>query len=120
MVKALSAIMYFPFGSGWNTESQVLTFLYGSSDVASHSFAIRLLLETGLVGLLSYVYLIIRHSVPLILTKNLRTISIGIGALFMLLCQFTNGTSMVPWVWALLGLAQSEILGIGRNGHEQA
>lgn len=118
MVKALSAITYFPFGSGWNTESQVLTFLYGSSDVASHSFAIRLLLETGFVGFLSYVYLIIRHSVPLILTKNLRTISIGIGALFMLLCQFTNGTSMVPWVWALLGLAQSEILRTGRSGHE--
>lgn len=118
MVKALSAISYFPFGSGWNTESQVLTFIYGSSDVASHSFAIRLLLETGIIGLLSYVYLIIRHSLRLVLTESPRTISIGIGALFMLLCQFTNGTSMVPWVWALLGLAQSEILRIGRSDRE--
>lgn len=118
MLKALAAVSQFPFGAGWNTESQVLVFLYGSSDVASHSFVIRLLLELGVVGLVSYLYMMARHSMRLVAErKDLYAFALGVGVLFMLLCQAANGTSMVPWAWALLGLAQTEIL--SRGGEER-
>lgn len=47
MLSALSVCFQYPLGTGWNTESLVLSYVYGSSEVASHSYVIRLLLEMG-------------------------------------------------------------------------
>lgn len=117
MTKVLAALPLFPLGSGWNTEGGVLMYLYGSSDVASHSFAIRLALEVGVIGLASYVYVIVRHARCIRgAAGNLRAFSLGLGVVFLFVCQVTNGTAMVPWVWALLGLAQAELVAREREG----
>lgn len=113
MMKALAALSQFPFGSGWNTESSVLVYIYGSSDVASHSFAIRLVLELGVLGLVSYIYVIVRHARLLLCSRSsIEALALGMAVVFLFVCQASNGTSMLPWVWALLGLAQSETLAL--------
>lgn len=110
MVKAAAVAFNYPLGSGWNTESQILQFWYGSSDVASHSYVIRLLIETGLPGLVAYLYLIARHAFPLLKKrKSVFRLALGLAVLFLVICQATNGTPLLPWVWALLGLAKTSI-----------
>ena len=110
MLKAISAAFQYPFSAGWNTESITLQFLYGSSDVASHSFCIRLLLELGILGVIAYVYVIYRHSFPLLSKMNIvRLRCLGLAVIFLFVCQASNGTVMLPWVWALLGIARAAI-----------
>lgn len=110
MLSALSACLQYPLGTGWNTESLVLSHVYGSSEVASHSYAIRLLLEMGIVGTVAYVALILWHSIPL-LSRNssVKELAIGLSVVFLFVCQATNGMTFVPWAWALLGLSSVAI-----------
>lgn len=111
MLQGLSIAVHNPFGYGWNTESLMFEFWYhGNSEMGSHSFAIRLLIETGVIGLVAYVGMIFHHSVPLLKrTSSPGGISLGIAVLFLLVIQFTNGDSMVPWTWALLALARNAL-----------
>lgn len=108
MLNALSAYMQYPLGAGWNTESLVLTHIYGANEAASHSYVIRLLLEMGIVGVIAYFVLIMRHSKLLISHGlHIEELAIGMAVLFLFVCQATNGMALVPWAWALLGLSSA-------------
>ncbi|WP_302391795.1 O-antigen ligase family protein [Eggerthella sinensis] len=110
MLSALSACLQYPLGTGWNTESLVLSHVYGSSEVASHSYVIRLLLEMGIVGIIAYIALVLRHSIPLLSrNSNIEELAIGLSVVFLFVCQATNGMTFVPWAWALLGLSSVAI-----------
>lgn len=107
MIKALAVVPNYPLGSGWNTESIILQYWYGAGDVASHSYAVRLLIEVGIAGLVSYIYLIARHSSPLLGHRDSSfDYALGLAVVFLFVCQATNGTPLLPWAWALLGLAR--------------
>ena len=116
MQYALSACLLYPLGTGWNTESLVLSQVYGSGEVASHSFVIRLLLEMGVTGLIAYVALVLRHSIPL-LSRNasIEELAIGLSVVILFVCQATNGMTLVPWAWALLGLSSVAIRTSGKR-----
>lgn len=110
MLSALSSCLQYPLGTGWNTESLVLSHAYGSDEVASHSYLIRLLLEMGAVGIIAYASLVLRHSVPLLSrNSNVEELAIGLSVVFLFVCQATNGMTFVPWAWALLGLSSVAI-----------
>ena len=113
---ALSACLLYPLGTGWNTESLVLSHVYGSGEVASHSFVIRLLLEMGVTGFIGYVALVLRHSIPL-LSRNasIEELAIGLSVVILFVCQATNGMTLVPWAWALLGLSSVAIRTSGKR-----
>lgn len=112
MQKALGVVLYYPLGAGWNTESYILRFWFGNSDVTSLSYAIRLLIEIGIPGFVGYLWLIYTHSVPLLRRSGTYTgKAVGIAVVCLFVIQVTNGTSMIPWTWALLGLANSLRLG---------
>lgn len=115
MVKALAVCGSNLFGTGWNTEALTLSYIYGSGDVASQSYAIRLLLETGVLGLVSYALLIWRHSKPLLGGESMTDLCLCAGVVFLAICQVTNGMTLVPWAWALLGLARSRALRRGAH-----
>lgn len=116
MLSALSACSRYPLGAGWNTESLTLSHVYGSSEVASHSYLIRLLLEMGIVGIIAYIALLLRHSIPL-LSRNsgIEELAIGVSVVFLFMCQATNGMTFVPWAWALLGLSSVAIRAAGKR-----
>lgn len=104
MLKALSACMQYPLGAGWNTESIVLAYEVG--EVASHSYLIRLLLEVGIIGVIAYFVLIARHCKALLSrNSNIEDLAVGVAVLILLVCQATNGMTLVPWAWALMGLS---------------
>ena len=105
MVSTLSVLPGYLFGAGWNTENLVLTAHFGSSTFASHSFALRLLLEIGLIGLLSYCWVIWRHSVNVYRTSNVGRL-VAVAIFCMALAQFMNGITLLPYVWLLLGVSR--------------
>lgn len=110
MLRAFSVCLHYPLGTGWNTESLVLSHAYGSDEVASHSYVIRLLLEMGIVGLVTYIALVLRHSIPLLSRhSSIEEFAIGLSVVFLFVCQTTNGITFVPWAWALLGLSSVAI-----------
>lgn len=105
MLTTLSILPNYPLGSGWNTESVVLTTHFGSSSFASHSFALRLLLESGLLGLGAYCWIIWRHANGVYhVSEQGRFMATAI--ICMAIAQFINGTTLLPYVWLLLGLAR--------------
>ena len=105
MLSALSALLDYPLGSGWNTESVALMVHFGSSIYASHSFALRLLLELGPLGLFSYCWLIWRHAKGTFrFSANGRVIAVAVAC--MALAQFMNGITLLPYVWLILGVAR--------------
>lgn len=115
MLQGLSIAVHNPLGYGWNTESLMFEFRYhGNSEMGSHSYAIRLLIETGVIGLVAYVGMIWRHSASLFKrTSSLESLSLGMAVLFLLVIQLTNGDPMVPWTWALLALARNARVSVG-------
>jgi hypothetical protein len=117
---AAGIVVYYPFGAGWNTESYILRFWFGDSDVTSLSFAIRLLIEVGIPGFICYLYLIYSHAFVLLKkSSGIMCKAIGVAVICLFVIQVTNGTSFIPWTWALLGLAQSAHLGLLRIDTEQ-
>lgn len=105
MLATISVLPSYPFGAGWNTESLVLTSRLGSSTFASHSFALRLLLEVGILGFASYCWLIWRHA------KGASSLPgdgrfVPFSVVCMAVAQFMNGTTLLPYVWLLLGMAK--------------
>ena len=105
MMSTLSLLPSYLFGSGWNTESLVLTAHFGSSIFASHSFALRLLLEIGPLGLLSYCWVIWRHAVAVYRTSTMGRL-VAVSIVCMALAQFMNGITLLPYVWLLLGISR--------------
>ena len=105
MRQTLEAIPQFPFGTGWNTESVVLSTLFGQGAVASHSFALRLLLETGLIGLSAYAWIVVRHA-KCALAGGKFGVVVFAAVVFTAVAQFLNGATMLPHIWLLLGLAK--------------
>lgn len=104
MLKALSTCIQYPLGAGWNTESIVLSYEVG--EVASHSYLIRLLLEVSIVGVIAYFILISRHCKALLSrNSNIEDLAIGVAVLILFVCQATNGMTLLPWAWALMGLS---------------
>ena len=113
MLATLSILPSYPLGAGWNTESVVLAENLGSSAFASHSFALRLLLEVGPLGLLAYCWVVWRHTVEAYrVSKQGRFVAIAIVC--MTIAQFVNGITLLPYVWLLFGLAK----GIGMEHAE--
>lgn len=105
MLTTLSILPSYPLGAGWNTESVVLTENLGSSVFASHSFALRLLLEVGPLGLLAYCWVVWRHTVEAYrVSKQGRFVAIAIVC--MTIAQFVNGITLLPYVWLLFGIAK--------------
>ncbi len=64
--RGFEVAFHYPFGTGWNTESQILQFWFGSAVPASHSYAVRLAIELGLAGVFAYAYVMYRHAAPLL------------------------------------------------------
>lgn len=97
----------FPLGVGWNLETFIMNMFYGSESASSHTLILKLLIEVGPIGLVCYFFVIYRHAAPL-LAKGVPSdlALIGVAVLAMALCQFTNGVSLAPWMWLLLGLAR--------------
>lgn len=107
MIMAMKLIIQYPFGAGWNMESPLLSFNYGQGAYASHSFFIRLMLELGVIGLVSYLLMVYSHVKKLLITGipfQARAVALGIA--FMVLAQFLNGLTLVPYFWVMLGLAR--------------
>ena len=105
MLATLSILPRYPFGAGWNTESLVLTAGFGESTFASHSFALRLLLEAGLPGFLAYCWVIWRHATGAFRSSKQGRF-VAIAVVCMAIAQFMNGITLLPYVWLLLGLAK--------------
>jgi len=116
MLQGLEVAFHYPFGTGWNTESQILQFWFGSAVPASHSYAVRLAIELGLAGVFAYAYVMYRHAAPLLGERSRRgDFALGLAVVFLCICQVTNGTPFLPWVWALLGLARGRKEQLGRR-----
>lgn len=105
MLSTMSVLLNYPFGSGWNTESVTLMAHFGGSVHASHSFALRLLLELGPLGLFFYCWLIWRHAKGAFRASAKGRI-VAIAVVCMAIAQFMNGITLLPYVWLLLGLAK--------------
>lgn len=105
MLSAISILPRYPFGAGWNTESLVLTSSSGGAVFASHSFALRLLIELGPLGLAVYCWLIVRHARGA-LQSSRRGRVVGAAIVCMAIAQFMNGITLLPYVWLALGLAR--------------
>lgn len=116
MGKALSLLEIFPLGAGWNLETTIMEAEFGAGAVSSHTIFLKYLLEIGPLGLLLYFYVIYRHSFRLI-QPNAEFFQklLGIGVVFMFVSQATNGVTLAPWMWLLLGMAHSEITSISCN-----
>ena len=105
MVSTVSILPNYPFGAGWNTESLILTSHFDGTVFASHSFALRLLLELGPLGLIAYCWVIIRHAKGAFhVSKQGR--AVGIAIVCMAVTQFMNGITLLPYVWVILGLSK--------------
>ncbi len=116
MFHGLEVAFHYPFGTGWNTESLILQFWFGNAVPASHSYAVRLMIELGVAGLFAYVYMIYRHAAPLLGDCAPRSdLALGVAVAFLCICQVTNGTALLPWTWALLGLAHGRCVRIRRG-----
>ena len=97
-----------PLGIGYNLEPYMFSkTIEGYSLKSSFSYMIRLLLETGPLGLLSYVMLILNY-VKMCFQKNKDKMQIALGAscLFCMISQFANGITMMPYIWLLFGIIQ--------------
>lgn len=107
---AFSLLTKYPLGTGWNMETYVMEHNFVGNVASSHTIILKYLIEIGPLGLGLYVYLIYRHSIPLI-KKSATSFQkiLGIGVLFLFISQATNGVSFTPWMWLLLGMAHAEI-----------
>lgn len=105
MTSTLSLLPNYLFGAGWNTENLVLTAHFGSSTFASHSFALRLLLEIGPLGLIIYCWTVWRHTVGAY-RASMSGRFVAVAIICMAIAQSINGTTLLPYVWLLLGLAK--------------
>lgn len=105
MMSALSALPNYPLGSGWNTESLALMSCSNGTVYASHSFALRLLIELGPLGLATYCWVIFRHTKGAFQSsKHGRFVAAAIVC--MAIAQFMNGITLLPYVWLILGVAR--------------
>lgn len=111
MTKAASLLNVYPLGAGWNLETTIMEASFGTGAASSHTIILKYLIEIGPVGLLVYIFLIYRHSVPLIHrgSSQLQKL-LGIAVVFMFISQASNGVSLAPWMWLLLGMAKAEML----------
>ena len=110
MQLAASLLGEYPLGAGWNMETYVMEHNFVGNVASSHTVALKYLLEIGPLGLGLYVYLICRHCVPLLSKKSTSFQKIlGVSVLFLFIGQVTNGVSLAPWMWLLLGMAHAEI-----------
>lgn len=105
MLSTISILPNYPFGAGWNTESLILTSHFDGAVFASHSFALRLLLELGPLGLIAYCWVIIRHARGAFYASKQGRI-VGIAIVCMTVTQFMNGITLLPYVWVILGLSK--------------
>lgn len=105
MLTTLSILPSYPFGAGWNTESIVLATTFGESAFASHSFALRLLLEVGPLGLLAYCWVVWRHASRAYRASRQGRF-VAVSLVCMAIAQFLNGITLLPYVWLLLGIAK--------------
>lgn len=110
MQLAFSLLSEYPLGTGWNMETYVMEHNFVGNVASSHTIILKYLVEIGPLGLGLYVYLIYRHSIPL-LKRNATSFQkiLGIAVLFLFISQATNGLSLAPWMWLLLGMAHAEI-----------
>lgn len=106
MTSTLSILPYYPFGAGWNTESMVLTAHFGQTTFASHSFALRLLLELGVIGFAAYCWMTYRHA-SAAFRSGVHGRYFGFAIACMVFAQFANGITLLPYVWLLLGVSKS-------------
>ncbi len=105
MVSTVSILPNYPFGAGWNTESLILTSHFDGTVFASHSFALRLLLELGPLGLIAYCWVIMRHAKGAFHASQQGRV-VGIAIVCMAMTQFMNGITLLPYVWVILGLSK--------------
>lgn len=110
MQLAASLLEKYPFGIGWNLETYVMEHYFIGNVASSHTIILKYLVEIGPIGLALYIYLIYRHCWPLLgnAATSFQKI-LGLGVLFLFLGQATNGVSLAPWMWLLLGMANAEI-----------
>ncbi|MEL7660874.1 hypothetical protein [Acetobacterium wieringae] len=97
-----------PLGIGYNLEP----YLFNSSNAgaslhSSFSFALKLLVETGPLGFISYIYVIFCFCRKGIKYRSNRLLfSLAIACLFCALMQFVNGIAILPYMWLLFGLTE--------------
>lgn len=118
MLRTLSILPSYPFGAGWNTENVVLTANFGSFAFASHSFALRLLLEMGPLGLLAYCWVVWRHATGAYHASRQGRL-VAVAVVCMAVAQFLNGITLLPYVWLLLGIAKGIEIERGGAGELQ-
>jgi hypothetical protein len=115
MGKAVSLLGLFPMGAGWNLETTIMEGMFGAGAASSHTIILKYLIEIGPIGLISYVFLIYRHSACLLHRGSTGFQKLlGLAVIFMFISQATNGVSLAPWMWLLLGMAQAESLSLER------
>ena len=120
MTSSLSLVLQYPFGGGWNTESIILTSAFGTESFASHSLAIRLLLEVGFVGFAAYLWVMVRHSAAAFRSSDgLLAIAVCLAVVGLAVAQCLNGTTLLPYVWLLLGVAKAMDISVKEKSSER-
>ena len=102
MLSAISLYLEYPLGVGYNIGPKAL--LAYSNTHASFNYLINMLLETGPIGLLSYLYMMGKNSLFYIKNINITMRNLGIVVMIMWFYQFANGTGFTSIIWVLFAL----------------
>ena len=109
MIKALELSIKYPFGVGYGMASNMLILEYASDVRDAFSFIITVLLEMGLVGVVSYMLMIYQLGIrPFFKGKDIYKRKLGLSIIFMSVVQIANGVKWYPVFLIVMGLISAE------------
>lgn len=112
MLNSFGIITKYIFGTGYNMSTTVLQYEIGI--VTPFNFFIKICLEQGIVGLMSYILFLINTIFILIKTKvnPQQNKILAISVICIAIFQFGNGSGFMPYVWLIFGICANEIYNI--------